>query len=378
MSQLFTVLIPTRDRADTLQSTIASCLAQDADNLSVIVSDNRSDDNTRDVVHSFDDPRLAYQCSDRRLSMSGNFEYSLAAVRDGFVMHLGDDDALIPGAIAHVAAVARDSGALAITSVHASYHWPNSLFKEYRNRLILPISSGYEIRDALAAVRRVAAFREGYPTLPSTYSGFVHRSIIDKVMQDRPYYSSITPDSFSGFVNAGVMDRYAFTHRPFALAGLSGRSNGASQVTNNDDKEAERYSRENDLPVHPDVLYCRQSLPIVVAEAFLQARERAPRLYEAGFDMARLCRVALREVSPDNYPAVYEAVRVIAARHSLNVTAPTTPTAGQRLSREIDRTLTRIRRLRQGYRRVDASRHGVCDVAGAARLAHDLLGPLEH
>ena len=377
MTDLFTVLIPTRDRAETLRSTIASCLAQDADNLRVVVSDNCSVDNTRDVVDAFDDPRLDYRRTDRRLSMSGNFEFSLGAVTQGYVMHLGDDDGLIPDAIAHVAAVIRESGTLAVTSAHATYHWPNSLFDGYRNRLILPVARGYAMRDALAAARRVADYREGYPTLPGTYSGFVHRSVIDRARAGGRYYTSITPDSFSGFVDAGLLDQYAFTHRPFALAGLSGRSNGASQVTNNDHSEAARYSQENDLPVHADVVYCQQSLPIVVAEAFLQARERAPRLHEVGFDMKRLCQVALHDASFDNYPAVRKAVAIIAERHGIAMTIPPAPTLAQKLARELNRTRLRIRRLREGYRRVDASAHGVVDVAGAARLARELLGPLE-
>ena len=377
MSDLFTVLIPTRDRAETLHSTIASCLAQNADNLRVIVSDNRSIDATRDVVHAFDDPRLQYRRTDRRLSMSGNFEFSLEAVTEGYVMHLGDDDGLIPDAIAHVAGVAKESRALAITSAHATYHWPNSLYEKYRNRLILPVAKGYTMRDALAVARRVVRYREGYPALPGTYSGFVHRSIIDRVKGGGRYYTSITPDSFSGFVDAGVLDRYAFTHRPFALAGLSGRSNGASQVTNNDHAEAARYSQENDLPVHADVVYCKQSLPIVVAEAFLQACDRAPRLRQVGFKLERLCHVALRDASADNYPAVRDAVAIIARRHGVNMTIPEEPTLEQKLARELDRTWLRIRRLRKGYHRIDTAAHGVEDVAGAAQLARQLLGPLD-
>ena len=49
----------------------------------------------------------------------------------------------------------------------------------------------------------------------------------------------------------------------------------------------------------------------------------------------------------------------------------------EKLAHEIERTRLRARRLREGYRRIDAARHGVSDIAGAARLAHDLLGPFD-
>lgn len=376
MTDLYTVLVPTRDRSDTLRSTLASCLAQDADNLRVVVSDNCSVDATRDVVHSFDDPRLRYLRTDRRLSMSGNFEFSLTAAPAGYIMHLGDDDGLIPGAIDHVGQVVRDSKALAVTSAHATYHWPSSLFDGYRDRMILPVAKGYAMRDAMRAAARVARYRDNYPVLPGTYSGFVHRSVIDRAMTGGRYYSSITPDSFSGFVDAGVLDHYAYTFRPFALAGLSGRSNGASQVTNNDDREATRYTQENDLPVHPAVIYCRQSLPIVVAEAFLQARDQVPRLKAIDFDFAHLARVALRDASPENYPVVRDTVARIAERNGIALKIPSSPTLAQAAVRTIDRNLQRVRRLREGYRRIDAGAQGVTDVAGAARLARDILGDL--
>lgn len=374
MTDLYTVLVPTRDRCDTLQSTLASCLAQDADNLRVVVSDNCSEDATRDVVHSFSDPRLRYLRTDRRLSMSGNFEFSLTAAPTGYIMHLGDDDGLIPGAIDHVGQVVRDSKALAVTSAHATYHWPSSLFEGYRNRMILPVAKGYAMRDAMRAAARVARFRDNYPVLPGTYSGFVHRSVIDRVMIGGRYYSSITPDSFSGFADAGVLDHYAYTFRPFALAGLSGRSNGASQVTNNDDREATRYSQENDLPVHPSVIYCRQSLPIVVAEAFLQARDQVPRLKAIDFDFTHLAEVALRDASPENYLVVRDTIAQIAQRNGISLKMPPKPTLAQAMIRTIDRNMQRVRRLCEGYRRIDAGARGITDVAGAALLAREMLG----
>ena len=93
--------------------------------------------------------------------------------------------------------------------------------------------------------------------------------------------------------------------------------------------------------------------------------------------MKRLCQVALHDASFDNYPAVRNAVAIIAERHGIAMTIPPAPTLAQKLARELNRTRLRIRRLREGYRRVDASAHGVVDVAGAARLARELLGPLE-
>lgn len=368
-----TVLIPTRDRSQTLSSSIRSCLAQDYPYLKIVVSDNCSTDGTADLVAAIDDPRLRYVRTPRRLSMTGNFEFSLSQVESGYLMHLGDDDGLVLGAASQVAAIIQETGTEAVNSAHAVYHWPTSLYTGYRNRLILPIGRGYRRVKGLDAAADVIAFRRGYPYLPSTYSGFVAKAVIDRVAAGGRYYSSITPDSYAGFVNAGVMDSFVYSERPFAIAGLSGRSNGGSNVNSGDPDEARRYIAENDLPTHPDIAYCPKSIPLVVAEAFLQARDRVPRLGDLAFDVRHLCRVALRDVSAENYPAVCDAVIETLNRHQLRLAVPRSPTLAQKIDREADRMRVRIRRLREGYRRIAVDRYGVDDVAGAGRLAHDLL-----
>ena len=53
----FTIVIPTKDRCDTLRYSLMSAISQSYQNYQVIVSDNASSDNTKSVVESFDDER---------------------------------------------------------------------------------------------------------------------------------------------------------------------------------------------------------------------------------------------------------------------------------------------------------------------------------
>ncbi len=59
---LFTVIIPTKDRAEYLHHTLRTCSLQDYDNLEIIVSDDGSTDHTREVVAEAarKDPRIRY------------------------------------------------------------------------------------------------------------------------------------------------------------------------------------------------------------------------------------------------------------------------------------------------------------------------------
>ncbi len=73
----FTVIIPTRERADTLYYSLKTCVTQDYDDLEILVSDNFSQDNTREVVESFKDPRIRYINTGKRVSMSDNWEFAV-------------------------------------------------------------------------------------------------------------------------------------------------------------------------------------------------------------------------------------------------------------------------------------------------------------
>jgi glycosyltransferase involved in cell wall biosynthesis len=61
MNPLFSVIIPTYNRAAKLQRTLESVLAQSYDNFEILVMDDGSTDNTAEVVASFADQRITYR-----------------------------------------------------------------------------------------------------------------------------------------------------------------------------------------------------------------------------------------------------------------------------------------------------------------------------
>jgi glycosyltransferase involved in cell wall biosynthesis len=61
MEQLFSVVIPTYNRASKLQRALESVLAQSYDNFEILVMDDGSTDNSAEVVASFGDTRITYR-----------------------------------------------------------------------------------------------------------------------------------------------------------------------------------------------------------------------------------------------------------------------------------------------------------------------------
>ena len=54
------VIIPPRHRAELLRLAIISALNQTFKDIEIIVSDDKSDDHTRELVNSFNDRRIKY------------------------------------------------------------------------------------------------------------------------------------------------------------------------------------------------------------------------------------------------------------------------------------------------------------------------------
>ena len=95
-----TVGIPTFNRAGWLRESIESVLAQTFADFRLIVSDNASDDDTPEVVRSFDDERIHYVRSERNVGPVGNFNRLIALAETEFLVLLPDDDVLYPGHLA--------------------------------------------------------------------------------------------------------------------------------------------------------------------------------------------------------------------------------------------------------------------------------------
>ena len=91
-----TVGIPTYNRAEWLRGAIASVLAQSYEAFTLVVSDNASSDNTREVVASFEDTRIRYCRSEHNIGMTGNLNRLIDLAQTEFLVLLCDDDALHP------------------------------------------------------------------------------------------------------------------------------------------------------------------------------------------------------------------------------------------------------------------------------------------
>jgi glycosyltransferase involved in cell wall biosynthesis len=276
----FTILIPTRDRADTLIYTLATAVSQSYSNLEIIVSDNASSDHTEKVVKSFADSRVHYLNTGKRLSMSHNWEFALNHVTDGWVTILGDDDAILPGALEKVNDLINATQTQVVRSYGINYLWPSALGEPY-GRLRASLGRGYKCVNSSEALRQVMTGKLSYVFLPVLYNGtFVDFKLIEKAKSiSGTFFQSLTPDVYSGMVFSMLTDQYIYSNESFAINGASHHSGGTAafgkiNTTASYDPARKFWSEEN-IPFHPDLPLIEgrpvRSTQVVVYEAYLQA-----------------------------------------------------------------------------------------------------------
>jgi len=93
---LFSILMPTYNRAQLLSLAIKSVLQQSFEDFEIVISNGGSTDNTKDVVNGFDDSRIRYIEAKEKLSIGDNYQNALNHATGEYITFLSDDDAFVP------------------------------------------------------------------------------------------------------------------------------------------------------------------------------------------------------------------------------------------------------------------------------------------
>lgn len=223
------VVIPTRERADTLFFTLQTCLQQRYANLEILVCDNFSQDNTSDVVASFSDNRIRYINSGQRLSMAENWEYAFTHVNADYVTVLGDDDALLPNAIQNLINLIEKFNYPIITWLKVEYCWPNYIDPELRDFIRIPLRNQLISISSTTSLRQLYKFQLGYSSGPCIYNSLVSMDCVKQIVKrDGRLFPATSPDIYSSLALASVTEHYLFSSFPFSINGASAQSNGTS------------------------------------------------------------------------------------------------------------------------------------------------------
>jgi glycosyltransferase involved in cell wall biosynthesis len=96
---ILSIIIPTFNRAALLELAIESILRQEFSDFEIVISDNASTDNTKDIVEQFIDPRIKYYRNVENLGVLLNHNLALEKCQGEFIHIFSDDDIMLPNCI---------------------------------------------------------------------------------------------------------------------------------------------------------------------------------------------------------------------------------------------------------------------------------------
>lgn len=286
---LFTIIIPTKDRAFYLADTIRTCVNQNYKNIEIIISDDASSDNTKELVAEFinNDKRVKYVRRDFPLGMRLNFEKSLEMVKPGFVIALGGDDGLMPYAIEEMWNILKKTKQQLLTWEPPTFVYPDNYNKFGQLMLSLKkVKAKHEVQiiqssDFLQRQAKNLAYASDIECPMFYVKGVASTELIKNIINKTPekrFYSCPTPDGYSGIVLAGEVQSFAFSHNPLSIFGLSKTSQGKNYLSN--DKRAKKLSESffnnvADIPMHKKLASQPYSplISLMTADYLLRAKD---------------------------------------------------------------------------------------------------------
>lgn len=275
----FSIVIPTREGADTLGATLRTCLLQTFDDYEIIVCDNHSAPAVREIVDGLASPKIKYFRTEKRLPITVNWDYAVSQATGEYVTVVGNDDGLLFHALAAVDELLRTTGLQAVRWQRAQYTWPSYISQVDANLLWLPMTRDHRFLEGRPMIGRVLALETPYSDLPMLYNSCVHRSVLE-LMREKTgrLFFGRAPDVYSAFAIPYLVGSYLSVDAPMSINGGSSNSNGAAHLFQWDSNpialEFDDLNRAAGIEPHPWVPELLNLNDAPFAEGFLRAKER--------------------------------------------------------------------------------------------------------
>lgn len=227
----FTIVIPTLNRAEYIKYPIESILSQKGvHDFKIIVSDNCSDDNTKEIILAYmeSNNNIQYIRPSYRMSMSKHWEFAskFLSNNDGYIMYLGDDDILSENTFNIASEIFKKYNVDAVRRKTGYYYMTECESPLAGYLLLESIDGNIEIRDSIENLKNVAEFKTHYGELPNLYHGFVKVNHLIELRDKKKLFNKAAPDIYSDIALASLNIKYASVNYPLTLGVASPKSNG--------------------------------------------------------------------------------------------------------------------------------------------------------
>lgn len=245
---LFSVLVPTRNRASLLREALPTVIDQTMSDYEIVVSDNNSDDDTKAVIESFmeDCPRIRYVNPGKSLSMCAHFDYIYEQARGEYVCYVSDDDGMVPTALEASRQAIEEHKVSVLMWSNAGYFHQDVPEVAQRGRMWGQLGTGalYEIPSNLS----IAAYMDFeilalWNVIPKMLKSVVRRDLVEAcaARSNGQFHLPPFPDHSASCQLLANHGSYHFLDLPLYVSGVSYNSNAGMRY-NRKEKYAEYFS----------------------------------------------------------------------------------------------------------------------------------------
>jgi hypothetical protein len=321
---VFSVVIPTRARSDTLRHALRTVVAQPEQDLEIIVHQSGDDPATAAVLAEFDDRRIRAFKTGEPVGMTENWERALQRATGEYILFLGDDDGLLLDACTIARHILTVHSTEVLFCRPALYFWPDYFDTRFRDRLFSFYGADSEcvLKDSHTALGLIYRFRRHFSELPMIYHSFVARKLIERVYKSRSnYFLESMPDVSSAIVNLCFSEHFIRFNRPLCISGMSRHStNARGTLSGIPELQSAAISEYGRLRIHPTMVPSHNHV-LVVANALIIAKDELFPNTPPEFDYAAMLQHAVKALSevPDQYELELAHCRAVAEKNGIGI-----------------------------------------------------------
>ncbi|HVM87578.1 MAG TPA: glycosyltransferase family 2 protein [Puia sp.] len=234
----FSIVIPTRNRYETLLYSIRTVLEQDFSSFELIISDNSDQEicTQRQFSNEHkDDRRVKYFRPPQVMAMSDHWEFALSKVSGQFIIVFGDDDGLVKGALSKIYNIIQETNARLVSWARIEYSWPDRQPLEHANLITIPYNHSTGIVNSKTYIKKILSYKADYRYLPMFYNSAVSKETINLLKQKTGrIFNAASPDIYTGYAFAHLLKNYISIGQPLSINGVSSKSNGAAHLINDE------------------------------------------------------------------------------------------------------------------------------------------------
>lgn len=252
----FSIVIPARNSAGTLEYTLRTCLNQDYNGTyEIVVSDNSTGGKQEvyDLCQNLNDPRIKYYKTPRDLPLNRSFEFAFLKSRGDFILSIGSDDGICPWGLSILSEIIKEHRTDNIIQWERCYYaWSNFKGAD-RDKLVIPkaydrdnINISYI--DNIDYFAKVLHNKSNMYSLPTLYINSGCKRDYFKVLLNSTgrILDGCNQDMYLGIMNIAVNKRILNVEYPLTIAGMSDSSLGyVSMLHNRSDKQIKLMNSTN-------------------------------------------------------------------------------------------------------------------------------------